>query len=117
VGPEGLDVVADVTSILFSRLSWRYLRTCTYLMVIKPTPVRRPSRTQSCQKSGRRRRARPVTSMLCECADFLLATSSESRMSPGADRRDESSVEGPLGSSSSAGLWLAGDGERERCGK
>jgi hypothetical protein len=49
-----------------------------------------------------------VTSMECECDDFLLAASSSSTMSPGPDSRDDSSVEGPLSSSSSTDV-LAGD--------
>jgi hypothetical protein len=43
--------------------------------------------------------------MQCEWEDFLLAVSEEEEgsMSPGAERREEDSVEGPLGKSSEAG--------------
>ena len=52
--PEGLNIVADVaTPRLVHCSSVDLAAVSTYLIVIKPTPVSKPIRIQSCQNSIR----------------------------------------------------------------
>jgi len=59
--PEGLNVVTDVAALVSDDHD-EYLEY-TYLIVIKPTPDRRPMSTHNCQNSGLFRSAKPVISI------------------------------------------------------
>jgi hypothetical protein len=60
--PKSLDIMADVAILVSLSLTARTVIQ-TYLMVISPTPLKRPMRTQSCQNSGLFNRAIPVISI------------------------------------------------------
>jgi hypothetical protein len=112
VFPESLDIVTNV-AVLISDDDTQDSED-TYLIVIKPTPVRRPMSTHSCQNSDLLKSASPVIS-IHDLVDFLLAASSSpSMMSPGPeDKRDEVSVDGRSCSSSAARSgWQVTGGKR-----
>jgi hypothetical protein len=105
VVPEGLYVVTNVTA----RISRDTLPTeskTTHFMVMSPTPVRSPIKTQICQNSGLLSKAKPVISTECECADFLLVASASPSIFPWPESSVDDSVEVRSGASSSArGCW------------
>lgn len=105
VVPKGLYIVANVTGGI-SRDASPAGNGITHFIVMSPTPVRRPIKTQICQNSGLLSRASPVISSECECADFLLVTSVLFSMSPEPESSVDDSVEVRSGASSAArGCW------------